>query len=133
MSSSLLTNNAAMTALLSLNMTQQNLATYENQVSTGLKISSAADNASYWSIATSMNSQVGALGAVSSALSESGSMLCTMSAALHPTVSIMDNIQNDLITASSELGHRSRQDSDGYCDAAAACCSASAPRPRSTA
>ena len=99
MTSSLLTNNAAMTALLSLNQTQQNLATYEKQVSTGLRISSAADNASYWSIATSMSSQVGALGAVSSALLESSSMLGTMSAAMQSTVSIMDNIQNDLLTA----------------------------------
>jgi flagellin len=98
MSSSLLTNNSAMTALLSLNMTQQSLATYENQVSTGLKIASAKDNASYWSIATSMSSQVGALGAVSSALSESGSMLSTMTAALQQTISIMNNIKNDLIT-----------------------------------
>lgn len=98
MSSSLLTNNSAMTALLSLNMTQQTLAKYENQVSTGLKISSAADNASYWSIATSMNSQVSALGAVNSALSESGSMLSTMSAALNQTISIMNNIKNDLLT-----------------------------------
>lgn len=99
MSSSLLTNNSAMTALLSLNMTQQTLAKYENQVSTGLKISSAADNATYWSIATSMSSQTSALGAVSNALSESGSMLSTMSNALQQTVSIMDNIQNDLLTA----------------------------------
>lgn len=99
MTSSLLTNNAAMTALLSLNQTQSNLATYEKQVSTGLKISSAADNASYWSIATSMSSQVGALGAVSNALSMSSSMLGTMSAALQSTVSIMDNIKNDLLTA----------------------------------
>lgn len=98
MSSSLLTNNSAMTALLSLNMTQQSLAKYENQVSTGLKIASAADNASYWSIATSMNSQTSALGAVSSALSESGSMLSTMSAALNQTISIMNNIKNDLLT-----------------------------------
>ena len=99
MSSSLLVNNSAMTALLSLNQTQMNLATYEKQVSTGLKISSAADNASYWSIATSMTSEVGALGAVSNALSESSSMLGTMSAALQSTVSIMDNIKNDLLTA----------------------------------
>ncbi|HTJ02721.1 MAG TPA: flagellin [Methylovirgula sp.] len=99
MSSSLLTNNAAMTALQSLNMTQQTLAKYENQVSTGLKINSAADNASYWSIATSMSSQTSALGAVSNALSESGSMLSTMSNALQQTVSVMDNIQNDLLTA----------------------------------
>jgi len=101
MSSSLLTNNSAMTALLALSNTQQSLAKYENQVSTGLKISSAADNASYWSIATSMSSQVGALGAVSNAISESGSMLSTMSAALQSTVSIMDNIKNDLITGAT--------------------------------
>jgi len=99
MSSSLLTNNSAMTALLALNQTQQSLAMYENQVSTGLKIAHASDNSSYWSIATSMNSQVGALGAVSSALSESGSMLSTMSAALESTVSIMNNIKNDLLSA----------------------------------
>jgi flagellin len=96
-----------MTALLSLNNTQQSLAKFENQVSTGLKISSAADNASYWSIATSMNSQVGALGAVSNAMSESGSMLATMSAALQSTVSIMDNIKNDLITAATDTGNSS--------------------------
>jgi len=93
-----------MTALLSLNNTQQSLAKYENQVSTGLKIGSAADNASYWSIATSMTSQVGALGAVSNALSESGSMLATMSAALQSTVSIMNNVKNDLITAATDVG-----------------------------
>ena len=99
MSSSLLTNNAAMTALMALNQTQSNLAKYENQVSTGLRISSAADNSSYWSIATSMSSQVGALGSVSNGLSESSSMLSQMSAALNSTISIMNNIKNDLITA----------------------------------
>ena len=46
-----------------------------------------------------MNTQVGALGAVSSSLSESASMLSTMTAALNQTVSIMDNLQNDLLTA----------------------------------
>ena len=62
MSSDLLTNTSAMTALLALNQTQQSLNTYENQVSTGLAICGAKDNAAYWSIATTMNTQVGALG-----------------------------------------------------------------------
>ncbi len=99
MSSDLLTNTSAMTALLALNQTQQTLNTYEKQVSTGLSISGAKDNAAYWSIATTMNTQVGALGAVSSSLSESASMLSTMTAALNQTVSVMDNLQNDLLTA----------------------------------
>jgi flagellin len=99
MSSDLLTNSSAMTALLALNQTQQSLNTYENQVSTGLAIGSAQQNAAYWSIATTMNTQVGVLGTVSNSLSESGSMLATMTAALQQTITIMDNIKNDLTSA----------------------------------
>ncbi len=99
MSSSILTNASALTALQALNMTQQNLQTTENQVSTGLKISTAADNAAYWSIGTKMNSQNSALGAVSSALNESSSLLSTMTTALNSTITIMTAIQNNLLSA----------------------------------
>ncbi len=99
--SSLLTNTSAMTAVAALSQTQDNMNKIENQISTGLAISSAADNASYWSIATQMNSQVGALGAVSSALSESSALVSTMSSALQSTLSVVNVIKNDLITASN--------------------------------
>ena len=97
--SSLLTNTSAMTALQSLTQTQRYMNTTENQISTGLAISSAADNASYWSIATQMNSDIGALGAVNSALSESQSMIATMTTAMQSTISAMDAIKQDLVTA----------------------------------
>ncbi|MGA9487246.1 MAG: flagellin [Methylocella sp.] len=97
--SSLLTNTSAMTALQSLTQTQRYMNTTENQISTGLAITSAADNASYWSIATQMNSDIGALGAVNSALSESQSMIATMTTAMQSTISVMDAIKNDLTTA----------------------------------
>ena len=97
--SSLLTNTSAMTALQALSMTQKSLNATEKQISTGMAISTASDNASYWSIATKMNSNVGALGAVSSALSESSAMLSTMSAALTSSISVMDVIKDDLISA----------------------------------
>ena len=97
--SSLLTNTSAMTALSALSMTQSSLNKTEKQISTGMAISGASDNASYWSIATKMNSNVGALGAVSSALSESGAMLTTMSAAMTATISVMDVIKDDLVSA----------------------------------
>jgi flagellin len=99
--SSLLTNVSAMTALQALNQTQQSLQTTEGQISTGLAISNASDNASYWSIATKMSSDVGGLNAVQSALSESSSMVSTMSAAMTATISVMDAIKNDLVTASN--------------------------------
>ncbi|WP_297297340.1 flagellin [uncultured Methylovirgula sp.] len=101
MSSDLLVNSSAMTALLALNQTQQSLNTYENQVSTGLAISGAKDNAAYWSIATSMSSQVDSLNAVSSALSESAALLSTMNTALQQTVTVVNNIKTDLQTASN--------------------------------
>jgi len=99
--SSLLTNTAAMTALANLTQTQANLNKVENQISTGLRISSAADNASYWSIATKMSSNVGALGAVSDALSQSSSLVSTMTTALQSTISVVNAIKDDLVAASN--------------------------------
>ncbi|MCI0468246.1 MAG: flagellin [Beijerinckiaceae bacterium] len=99
--SSLLTNKSAMTALATLAQTQMNLAKVEDQISTGKRIGSAADGASYWSIATKMNSNVGALGAVNDALGESESLVGTMTAALDGTIKVMDKIKQDLITASN--------------------------------
>jgi len=45
MSSSLLTNMSAMTALQALSQTQQALSNTQGQISTGLKVASASDNA----------------------------------------------------------------------------------------
>lgn len=99
MSSSLLTNTSAMTALMYLTQTQNNLSKVQSEISTGLAVQGAEDNASYWSIATKMRSDVGALGAVNSALSSSQAMVSTMDAAMHASISVMDNIKNDLVTA----------------------------------
>ncbi len=99
--SSLLTNNSAMTALASLTQTQANLSKTQNEVATGLRIGSAADNAAYWSIATKMKSNVGALGAVNDALSTSKSMVDTMSSAMKSAIDVVNVIKNDLVTASN--------------------------------
>ncbi len=95
----LLTNANALTALQSLTMTQNSLATTQSQLSTGLAIQTAKDNSSYWSIATTMNSDNGALNAVSAALKQSSSMLSTFTDALNQTVSVVNNIKNDLVEA----------------------------------
>ena len=57
--SSILTNNAAMTALQTLMQVNQNLNKTQNEISTGLKISSAQDNASYFAISQSMKGDSG--------------------------------------------------------------------------
>lgn len=99
--SSLLTNTSAMTALANLTQTQANLNKVEDQISTGKRIGSAADNTSYWSIATKMTSNVGALGAVNDALGESASLTSTMSAAMTQTIDVVGKIKNDLVEASN--------------------------------
>ncbi len=97
--SSLLTNTSAMTALAALTQTQASLDKTQNEISTGLRISSAADNAAYWSIATKMQSNVGALGAVNDALSESSALVSTMTSALQSTISVVTAIKDDLVSA----------------------------------
>ena len=97
--SSLLTNTSAMSALSSLSMTQKSLAGVQKQISTGLRVGDASDNAAYWSIATTMRSDTGALGAVSDALNLGSSTLGVATAALNSTLTIMNKLKNDIITA----------------------------------
>jgi flagellin len=97
--SSLLTNTSAMSALASLKMTQSNLADTQNQISTGLRVSDASDNAAYWSISTVMKSDTSALSAVSDALNLGSSTLGVATAALNSTLTIMNKMKADLVTA----------------------------------
>jgi len=99
--SSLLTNASALTALQSLEMTQQNLATTQNQISTGLSVSSAADNASYWSIAQSLQSDTGVLKAVNDSLAQSQSILGAATAALNSVITTIGSIKTVLTEATN--------------------------------
>lgn len=65
---SLLTNTAAMVALQTLSQINSDLNTTNNRVSTGLRIANASDSSAYWAIATTTQSDNGALGTVKDAL-----------------------------------------------------------------
>ena len=97
--SSILNNSAALSALQSLQMTQQSLATVENQVSTGLSVASAADNSSYWSIATQLNNDSGIVTAANSALSEGQSVLATASSAINSVITTLNSMATALTQA----------------------------------
>src|ERR1700712_1718815 len=101
--SSILTNMSAMSAVSSLTATQQALATTQNQISTGLKVSSAQDNASYWSIATSMRSDVGALGSVSDSLNLGTSVVSTAAQAVSSSIGILNQMK-DLVVSAQTAG-----------------------------
>lgn len=68
---SILTNTSAMSALQSLKATNSNLAKAQTEITTGLKISGAKDNASTWAIAQTMRSDVASFKQVSDSLNSS--------------------------------------------------------------
>jgi flagellin len=96
---SIITNNAAMAALQTLRGINSNLSQTQNHVSSGLRISKASDNAAYWSIATTMKSDDGAMGAVSDALGLGAAKVDTASTAMDSAISIVQSIKNKLVTA----------------------------------
>jgi flagellin len=97
--SSILTNQSAITALQALRMTQQSLASTQKEISTGLKISSAADNASTWSIAQTMKSDQGVLSTISDSLAVSGSLLNVATAAVNNAITVLNNIKSAIAQA----------------------------------
>ena len=99
MSSSLLTNTSAMTALQNLAATQKSLTTTQSQISSGLRVATASDNAAYWSIATTMKSDTGALSAVTDALNLGSSVVGTATAALNSTITLLNKMKDDVVTA----------------------------------
>jgi flagellin len=96
---SIKTNNAAMAALQTLRNVNNNLTSTQNAVSSGLRISKASDNAAYWSVATTMKSDVGALGAVSDALGLGAAKVDTAYTAMDSAIDIVSQIKDKLVTA----------------------------------
>jgi len=68
---SILTNPEAFVALRNLEQTNQRLATAQNRVSTGLKVTGAVDDASNFAIAQGIRGDIRALGAVTQGLNNS--------------------------------------------------------------
>lgn len=74
---SILTNTGAMAALQSLKATNAGLGKAQGEITTGLKIAGAKDNASTWSIAQTMRSDVASFKQVSDSLNASISAVAT--------------------------------------------------------
>ncbi len=97
--SSILTNMSAMSAVANLAATQKSLASVQNEISTGLKVSGAKDNAAYYSIATNMRTTVGDLSAVTDSLNLGASVVGTATSALTTVTSILQSMQQKIVAA----------------------------------
>ncbi|TCV76088.1 flagellin [Neorhizobium sp. R1-B] len=97
---SILTNTAAMAALQTLRSLGVDMEDTQKRVSTGLRVGTASDNAAYWSIATTMRSDNGALSAVQDALGLGAAKVDTAYAAMETVVDVVTEIKSKLVAAS---------------------------------
>lgn len=97
---SILTNVSAMTALNTLRRTDTQLTDTSQQMSSGLRVAVASDNAAYWSISTSMRSDVGAMETVTDSLGLAMGIVDTAYAAMETVRQSFLEIRNLATTAS---------------------------------
>jgi flagellin len=100
--SSINTNVAALTALRSLTQTNYSLEQTQERISTGLRVNTAADNAAYWSIATTMRSDSMALSVVQDSLGLGAATVDTAYAGVDAAIDIADKIKQKLVSARGE-------------------------------
>ena len=96
---SLLTNTAAQTALQTLTMTNKTLETTQSRISTGFRVSTAADNAAYWSIATTMRSDNAALSTVEDALGLGSATVDVAYTAVEQAIDVVSEMKTKLVAA----------------------------------
>lgn len=97
--SSILTNNGAMVALSTLRSISSGLAETQKEISTGLKIGSAADNAAVWSISQVMRSDADGFGAISESLALGNSTVAVARKAAESITELLGNIKTQVIAA----------------------------------
>ncbi len=96
---SILTNTAAMAALQTLRSINKNMDTTQNRISSGYRVETAADNAAYWSIATTMRSDNSALSTVQDALGLGAAKTDIAYTGLNSAIDVVTEIKSKLVAA----------------------------------
>ena len=92
------TNQSALNALQSLNMTQAALQQTQSAISTGKKVGSAQDNPAIYSISNTMNGEIQGLAAVSDNLNFSQSVIGVAQSAATQISSQLSSLKNTIIS-----------------------------------
>ncbi|WP_417451258.1 flagellin [Kordiimonas sp.] len=110
MSFSVNTNASAFLALQNLHKTNKDLARVQTRINTGLKVSSAKDDAATYAIAQTLRGDVAGLGAVSNSLKRAGSSLDVAIAAAEAVSDLLIEMKEKAVAAKdSGLDTASRQ------------------------
>ena len=101
-----------MTALRSLQNTNNQIETTQARISTGLRVSEAADNAAYWSIATTMRSDNKAMSTVQDALGLGAAKVDVAYTGINSAIEVVDLIKEKLVAAREPGVDRSKIQSE---------------------
>ncbi|MEA3536053.1 flagellin [Rhizobium sp. CC-YZS058] len=96
---SIMTNAAAMAALQTLRTINDNMEQTQARISSGYRVETAADNAAYWSIATTMRSDNMALSTVQDALGLGAAKVDTSYSAMDSVIDVISEIKRKLVAA----------------------------------
>ena len=105
---SILINSGATSALRTLRVLGAQLTTSQNEASSGLRVAKAADSAAYWSISTTMRSDVKAISAVGDAIQIAAAKTGTAYSATSSIIDVLTEFKAKLVAANEPGVDRSK-------------------------
>ncbi|MCQ0989832.1 flagellin N-terminal helical domain-containing protein [Jiella marina] len=96
---SLHTNISTMTGLAALRATQDSLVATQETMSSGYRVSGARDDATYWSVATTMRVDLDSIGAVQDALGLGASMVDTAYDGMSAVEGVVSRVKSLIVSA----------------------------------
>ncbi|PWV94431.1 flagellin-like protein, partial [Hoeflea marina] len=96
---SIMTNTSAMSALQTLRSINSDMETTQSRISSGYRVESAADDAAYWSIATTMRSDNKALSTVKDALGLGAAKVDVAYTGMNASLEVVSEIKAKLVAA----------------------------------
>ena len=96
---SILTNTSSMVALQTLKGINKGMAKVQDEISTGLKVATAKDNSSSWSIASTMSSDVASYKKLGESLTSASAMVGVARTAAEDVAKLVKEIQTIVVQA----------------------------------
>ena len=101
--SSILTNNSSMVALETLRNINRDLASVQNEISTGKKVSNAKDNAAVWAISTVMSTDVESFKQITDSLNLGTSIVGVARGAAETVTGLLQDMKELIVSAQEDL------------------------------
>ncbi|MEF3048093.1 flagellin [Tabrizicola sp. L79] len=110
--SSILTNNGAMVALQTMKSINKNMASVQNEISTGKSVSTAKENAAVWAISKTMESDVKGFAGISDSLSLGSSTIAVARSASEQITDLLTEIKGKIVASQEANVDRTKIQAD---------------------